>query len=333
MVQFSIICEFEYEESIASLDVADVTGNGIKEIIMKTMDGALRILDYSEQEGFHEICRLEKVPPIVTLGHGKILSQESYDFVLGHSDNCMRIASYKDGEMNIASTTPLGSTPTSICVLNVVGDPSAEVVVSTEDKTLRCYGWFEVELDKLAHKVIDQPTYMMMPLKSLGVPYSRIVFGDDTGFVYIYQYADDRLHEISKAKAKGPVQIVAAGNITGNTTEDIVTVSDGRNISVFRYEHPDFKRVDSLKASSPITSVKIGDFLPDYDEKQILVTHDSSTIALLSYEANRLNPIASTRTAKKAIESFIAYGNLSENKGEEIIQSVGNMLYLLRIDE
>jgi WD40 repeat protein len=333
MVQFSIICEFEYEEPIASLDIADLNGNGIEDIILTTSKGALRVLNYSEQEGFNEIYRLENMSPIVTLGHGRIISQDSYDFVLGHEDDCMRIVTYKDNEMEISSTIPLGSMPTSICVLNVVGDPSAEVVVSTKDKTLRCYGWFDVALDKLAHKVIDQPTYMMMPLNIVGVPYSRIIFGDDTGFVYIYQYADDRLHEISKAKAKGNVRIVASGDITGNTTEDIVTVSDGRNIALFRYEHPEFKRVDTLKASSPITSVRISEFLPDYDGKQILLAHDSSTIALLNYEGNRLNPITSTRTAKKSVGSFVAHGNLTGNNPKEIVQAVGNSLYLLKIEE
>jgi hypothetical protein len=332
MVQFNIASEFKYEESIASLDIADLTGDGIEDIIITTMDGSLRILNYTEDAGFQEIARLPDIPPIAALSHGKVLGQESYDFVLGLVDNSMRIVTYLDNELEVGCNTPLGSIPTSICVLNVVGDESAEVIVSTNDKALRCYGWFDVALDKLAHKVIDHPTYMMSALGSKGIPYSRFVFGDDTGIVYIYQYADDRLHEISRAKAKGNVRLVTTGDITENRTDDIVTVSDGRNIGLYRYEHPEFKKVDSLKASSPITCVRVGKFLPDSENMQILATHDSSTLALLRHEGNRLHPVVSTRTTKKSIESFVAYGDLVGDSGLEIVQAVQNKLYLITIE-
>ncbi len=333
MVQFNIITEYDYEESIASLDIADLTGDGVEDIVITTTNGSLRILNYNESEGFFEVTRLEGLPPIATLGHGKVLGQKSYEFVLGHIDNTLRIVAYLDNELEIGSRTPLGALPTSICVLNVVGDSSTEVIVSTNDKTLRCYGWFDVALDKLAHKVIENPTYTMRPIHSKGISYSRFVFGDDTGALYIYQYADDRLHERAKSKVKGNIQHIMTGDITDNRTDDIVTISDGRSVTLFRYEHPEIKRIDSLKAPSSITSLRIGSFLRNSEEGQILATHDNSSLALLRYEGNRLHHIGSIKTAKKSIESLVAYGDLTGDKSPEIVQAVGKKLHMIKVEE
>jgi hypothetical protein len=332
MVQFNTIAEHDYKEAVASLDIADLTGDGIEDIVITTTDGSLRILNYTEEEGFQEINRLEGLPPISTLGHGKVLGGKSYEFVLGHLDNTLRIVAYLDNELEIGSSTPLGSSPTSICVLNVVGDTSAEVIVSTNDKALRCYGWFDVALDKLAHKVIDNPAYTMKPLHSIGVQYSRFVFGDDDGYVYIYQYADDRLHERAKAKAKGNVHLLTSGRVTGNTTDDVVTASDGKNVTLFCYQHPDLKRVDSLRAPSAVTSLRIGSFLENSKDEQILVSHDNSSLALLGYEGNRLYHLGAIKTQKKSIESHVAFGDLVGDSKSEIVQVVGKKLYLLNIE-
>jgi hypothetical protein len=62
---------------------------------------------------------------------------------------------------------------------------------------------------------------------------------------------------------------------------------------------------------------------------QMLVSHANSTIALLTLEGRRLVEDASVKTAKRSTESLLAVGDIDGDKKNEIVQTVGNNLYIM----
>ncbi|MGY5853639.1 MAG: hypothetical protein RTU92_08755 [Candidatus Thorarchaeota archaeon] len=332
MAQMNLSSQFSFKDVITSLELADITGDGRDDILVSLMDGNLAVLEHDGNSGLSEVCRIGGLPPTVALDHGNVLGDTGYDFVVGGIDNTLRIVSYMDGKLDVKASTPLGIPPTAVCVVNVVDDDTAEIIVATNDKALRCYGWFDVALDKLAHKVVEKPIFSIQALMSQGLPYSRFVFGDDSGYVYVYQYADDRLHEVAKAKAKGGIQHVTTGYISNRRMNDIATVSDGRTLSLFTYNHPELVRIDSIQAPSPITSLRIDQFMDTDDSMgQVLASHSNSNISIIGYEGNRLIEITSLKANKKSVESLIAQGDFTGDSRTDIVQAVGKKLNLITL--
>ncbi len=330
MTELTVTAEISLEDAIASLRLADLTGDGRANIVLTTMSGSLVVYDYDGDARITRVAESGDLPPVAAMDYGDVLGTGENELVIGCIDNLLRIVKIVDGAMEIKGTTPLGTLPTAICVVNVVDDSSAEVVVATEDRALRCYGWFDVALDKLAHKVVDRPVFSIHKLQAEGVPYSRIIFGDDSEHIYLYQYADDRLHERARAKVRGEVQHVATGNLTESRTNDIIVCSDANILSLWRVEHSELERVDSVRAPSSITSICVGAFMEaEESQEQIVTSHANSAIALLTLTANRLVEVASTKTAEKSLESLVASGDLRGDGTVNIVQAVGKRLLIL----
>jgi hypothetical protein len=235
-----------------------------------------------------------------------------------------------DGALSVKATTPLGSLPTAVVVLNVLSDDRSEVIAATTDGRLRCYGWYDVVLDKLADKVLERPVFSIQPLNSKGLPYSRFVFGDDSGHLYVYQYADDRLHERAKISAGGEISLVASGDMTKDGNSEVITVSDGRNLTLFGIVKGAMEKHDSVKAPKPVTSIKIGNFW-DNGNGQIISSHSNSTITVLGFVGRRIVEDTSIKTSRKSTDSHVAIGDIDGDSSPELVQAVGSDLYLIDV--
>ncbi|MHA2065676.1 MAG: hypothetical protein ACXABY_14970, partial [Candidatus Thorarchaeota archaeon] len=165
------------------------------------------------------------------------------------------------------------------------------------------------------------------------VPYSRFVFGDENGNIFVYQYADDRLHEVWRTKAGKEVFHIATGNIAGGIYDEIVSISDKRTITLFRVEQQTLERVLSIKAPETVTAVRMGKILQDSPAGQILLSLRDSTILLLGFNGLELIEVASLKTASKSAESLIAFGDITGDSRNEIVQAIGNKIFLVRIDD
>ena len=254
--------------------------------------------------------------------------------MVGGLDNAVRVISFLDGGLQVNAVTPVGSLPTAIGVFNVLDDSSAEVIIASADRNLRCYGWYDVALDKLAHKVLDKPVFSIQPLMTQGLPYCRFVFGDETGYLYVYQYADDRLHERAKISVGGEISLVATGDVTGNGTSEIMTVSDGKGLGLYGMVKGALERLDSVRAPNGVTSLKIGRFWDlDVPKGQIVVSHTNSRTTLLNFLGNRIGEEATIKTLRKATESFVAIGDVDGDGTPEIVQAVSNNLHIIKVAE
>ncbi|MFX1367201.1 MAG: hypothetical protein ACFFAY_01190 [Promethearchaeota archaeon] len=335
MAKLNLVFEKSFKEPISSVELVDITGDNRANLAVSTLNGDIRVFDFKSEKKprFKEIVRAGGLPPVAALSVGDVLGNGTPDFVVGGLDNHLRVVAYIDEKCEVRGTTPLGTLPTALAVANVIGDASAEVLVATNDKALRCYGWYDVALDKLAHKVVERPVFSMQPLRTKNLPYSRFVFGDDTGYLFLYQYADDRLHEISKTKIGGDVHLVATGNITGSRYDEIVTISDGRKLNLFSFELQALEKLESIKTPDTVTSMRMGHFLEDTEGGQVLLGLADSTVIILGLEGNELVEIASMKTRSKSTESMIAIGDLEGNSKMEIVQAVGNDLAVLSLTE
>jgi len=332
MPKLEIIAEIPFKEVITSIELTDLTGNGKDSLILTTMNGDLRIFEFEVGKKVRatEIMKTGNLPPVAAMALGDVMGNGVKDFVLGGLDNMLRVVSFMDDELGVRATTPLGTLPTAICVTNVVSDDSAEVIVATADSTLRCYGWFDVALDKLAQKVVDRPVFSMKPLRSRGLSFSRFVFGDDAGYLYVYQYADDRLHEIYRSKVKGEISLVATGAVTGGLSDEILIISDDKQLTLYGIDQGELKQLTNIRAPSLITSVRIGHLLDKAGaDGQIVSCQGNSNITVLSYESRMLTPEASIRPVKKAAKALVALGDVTGDGTIEIVQSVGRKLYLM----
>jgi hypothetical protein len=154
MPALEIISKTTFKEVITSVELADLNGNGKLNVIITTLNGDVRVYDFNrgEKKPLDKICSIGDLPPLAAIGVGDVTGDGIPDFVMGGLDNSMRVLVYMDDNISIKATTSLGSLPTAIAVLNVLDDESAEVIVSTNDGSMRCYGWYDVALDKLAIK-------------------------------------------------------------------------------------------------------------------------------------------------------------------------------------
>lgn len=333
MSTLEVTVDVALKEVITTIDVVDVTDDGKDNIVISTIDGDIRIYEYQQDnDSISEICRTQDLPPVATMAIGDVTGDEIPDFVLGGMDNQVRTVIFVDGQLEVKATTPVGSLPTAICALNVVDDEAAEVIVATTDKTLRCYGWYDTLLDKLAHKVIEHPVFSIRPLRTEGMPYSRFVFGDDSGHLFVYQYQDDRLHERAKVKVSGEVTLVGTGSLTRNRTDEIITVSNARTLTLLGVVQNDLEIFDKIRAPGNVTSVRIGSIgKGESAEPLIISAQGNSKVTLLSFIGNRLDEHVSVKTAKKSVESLIAFGDLTGTKEYQLVQAVGTNLKIITL--
>ena len=332
MPSLDIVSKTAFKEVITSVELVDLNGNGKANIILTTLNGDVRVYDFhrDEKKPLNELCRVGDLPPLAAIGVGDVTGDGVPDFVMGGLDNTMRVLVYFDESISVKASTPLGSLPTAVAALNVLGDESAEVLVSTNDGSLRCYGWFDVALDKLAHKVLDRPVFSIWPLNTKGMPYSRFVFGDDSGYFFIYQYADDRLHERGKVSVSGEVGLISTGDVTEDHNSEIMTVSDNRTLTLYGFVKGSIEKIDSIRAPNTVNAIRMGRFWDlEPARGQILVSHANSNIAMLSVVGRHLTEEASIKTAKKSTESSISVGDIDGDSRNEIVQAVGNNLYVI----
>ena len=332
MPSLDIISKTTFKEVITSVELVDLNGNGNANIILTTLNGDVRVYDFNKEEKkpLNEVCRIGNLPPLAAIGVGDVTGDGVPDFVMGGLDNTMRVLVYLDDSISVKASSPLGSLPTAVAVLNVLDDESAEVIVSTNDGSLRCYGWYDVALDKLAHQVLDRPVFSIWPLMTRGMPYSRFVFGDDSGYFFIYQYADDRLHERSKISVGGEIGLISTGDVTEDHNSEVMTVSNNRTLSLFGLVKGSMEKIDSIRAPNPVTAIRMGRFWDlDPARGQIIVSHANSSIGLLSVVGRQLTEEAVIKTSKKSTESSISVGDVDGDSRDEIVQAVGNNLYII----
>ena len=332
MPEFNVASKVNFKEVITSVEIARLNEEEKSSIIISTLDGDVRVYDFNREEKkpLTERCRISNLPPLAAIGVGDVTGDSHIDFVMAGLDNVIRVLVYMNDEISIKATTPLGSLPTAIAVLNVFDDEREEVIISTNDGSLRCYGWYDIALDKLAHKVLERPIFSLQPLSTFNMPYSRFVFGDDSGYLYVYQYADDRLHERAKLSVGGEISLVATGDITNNGNSEVVAVSNGKGLNLFGIEKGSLEKIDSIKAPNSVTAIKMGQFWNLHPNRgQIVVSHSNSSIALLTVSGRRLNVEAIIKTEKKSNESLIAIGDIDGDSRNEIVQAVGNTLHIL----
>lgn len=332
MPTLEVISKTTFKEVITSVELVDLNGNGKSNIIITTLNGDVRVYDFNREEKkpLAQICSIGDLPPLAAIGVGDVTGDGVPDFVMGGLDNTMRVLVFLDDTISVKASTTLGSLPTAIAVLNVLDDESAEVIVSTNDGSMRCYGWYDVALDKLAHQVLDRPVFSIWPLMTRGMPYSRFVFGDDSGYFFIYQYADDRLHERGRISVGGEVGLISTGDVTEDDNSEVMTVSDNRTISLFGLVKGNIEKIDSIRAPNTVNAIRMGRFWNLEPERgQILVSHANSSIGLLSVVGRRLVEEAVIKTTKKSTESSISVGDVDGNSRNEIVQAVGNNLYIV----
>jgi hypothetical protein len=336
MPALEIISKTTFKEVITSVELADLNGNGKLNVIITTLNGDVRVYDFNrgEKKPLDKICSIGDLPPLAAIGVGDVTGDGIPDFVMGGLDNSMRVLVYMDDNISIKATTSLGSLPTAIAVLNVLDDESAEVIVSTNDGSMRCYGWYDVALDKLAHQVLDRPVFSIWPLQTKGIPYSRFVFGDDSGYFYIYQYADDRLHERGKISVGGEIGLISTGDVTEDHNSEIMTVSDNRTLSLYGLVKGSIEKIDSIRAPNTVNAIRMGRFWDLNPARgQMIISHANSSIAMLSVVGRQLNEEAVIKTTKKSTESSISVGDVDGDSRDEIVQAVGNNLYIIDMKE
>jgi hypothetical protein len=332
MTILDVASKVTFKEVITSVEVVDLQGKGKSDVVISTLNGDVRVYEFNrgEKNPLIERCKLGNLPPLAAIGVGDVTGDAINDFVIGGLDNSLRVVVYLDGKLSVKALTPLGSLPTSISVLNVLDDDRAEVVVATSDGSMRCYGWYDVALDKLAHKVLERPVFSIQPLRTKGMPYSRFVFGDDSGYLFVYQYADDRLHERARISVGGDVGLVSSGDITEDESYEVMTASDGKNLSLFGLNKGTMEKIDSIKAPNPVNVIRMGRFWNlDPARGQIVLSHANSTITLLTLIGKRLNEEATLKTSKKSTESILGVGDIDGDKRNEIVQAAGNNLYVV----
>ncbi len=330
MTKLEVISKVSFKEVITSVELVDFSCDGRANPIVSTLNGDMIVYEIETDGEVNEISRVGGLPPLAALGIGDVIGNGTPDFLIGGLDNILRVLVHMDGELSVKATTPLGSLPTAVVVLNVLSDDRSEVVVATTDGHLRCYGWYDVALDKLADKMLEHPIFSIQPLHSKGLPYSRFVFGDDSGHLFVYQYADDRLHERAKIRVGGDVSLVASGDMTKDGNSEVVAVSNGQHLHLFGIVKGTMERHDSIKAPKPVTSIRIGNFWEN-GNGQIISSHSNSTITVLGFVGKRIVEDTSLKTSRKSTESHIAVGDVDGDSRPELVQAVGTDLYVIDV--
>jgi hypothetical protein len=330
MTKLEVISKVSFKEVITSVELVDFSCDGRANPVVSTLNGDMIVYEIETDGEVNEISRVGGLPPLAALGIGDVIGNGTPDFLIGGLDNILRVLVHMDGELSVKATTPLGSLPTAVVVLNVLSDDRSEVVVATTDGHLRCYGWYDVALDKLADKMLEHPIFSIQPLHSKGLPYSRFVFGDDLGHLFVYQYADDRLHERAKVRVGGDVSLVASGDMTKDGNSEVVAVSNGQHLHLFGIVKGAMEKHDSIKAPKPVTSIRIGNFWEN-GNGQIVSSHSNSTITVLGFVGKRIVEDTSLKTSRKSTESHIAVGDVDGDSRPELVQAVGTDLYVIDV--
>ncbi len=333
MVHLDITSAIDLKEAITSLCLVDISGDSKDELIVTTLKSDVRVMQVEKDGTVSEIRTLENIPPISAMDVGDVTGDSVQDLVIGALDNTMRVITLKEDDLELRCECPLGTLPTAICVTNVMGDEKAEVIVATDDRALRCYGWYEPTLDKLAHKVVEYPVMSIAPYRSKGIPHTRFVFGDESAYIFVYQYADDRLHEMYKIKTRGPVTLVATGSVTGNRLDEMIAISQ-KNISLFGPGSNGIEFYDNIRAPGVVSSIKIGPIIEGLSSPgQILLSQTNSLLSIFSVDGRRLVEEGTIKTRNKSADSVVAYGDVNGDGRTEVIQAAGNKLFVIAIDE
>ncbi|MFX1485159.1 MAG: FG-GAP repeat domain-containing protein [Promethearchaeota archaeon] len=334
MPKLSLLSSHQLKEVVTNLEITDMTGDGRDNIIVGTVTGSLRIFEFEDNGNPpKEIASLSDLIPVSTLGVGDVTGNDIPDIVVGGLDNSLKVVSLKGKKLEVMGGTPVGELPTAIVVANVLDDKKAEVIAATSDKALRCYGWYGTYLDKLAHKVVDRPVFSMKPLHIDGTPYSRFVFGDDSETLFLYQYADDRLHQIGDAKVNGEVNLVATGKVIKGRLDNVATASNKNHISLFDVSQKQVITVARIRAPKAVTSIKVGKILSESRSYgQILVSLANAKLSVLALEGREFYEEASLKTPGKSAKSLVAFGDINADGRVEIVQAVGNMLHFVGVD-
>ncbi|MDF1539804.1 MAG: hypothetical protein P1Q69_12965 [Candidatus Thorarchaeota archaeon] len=334
MALLTLTTSHQLKEVATNLNIVDVTGDGKNNIVVSSISGSLRVYDFiGGKPALKEIASLSNITPISSFGIGDVTGNGIRDFVVGGLDNTLRVISLKGKKLEIKGNTPLGNLPTAVVVANLMDDAKAEVIVATNDKALRCYGWFGTFLDKLAHKVVDKPVFSMMPLFIDGTPYARFVFGDDSETLFVYQYADDRLHQIGDAKVNGEVNLVATGRVTNGRVDEVATISNGRHVSLFGVASKPIETLARIRAPGNVTSMKVGEILKESRSPgQVIVSMANTKLSILALEGREFFEEASLKTGGKGAEPLVAFGDINGDGNIEIVQAVGNMLHFVTGD-
>ncbi|MHA2426124.1 MAG: hypothetical protein ACXAEF_15155 [Candidatus Thorarchaeota archaeon] len=334
MPELNLLSSHQLKEVVTNLEIVDMTGDGRDNIVVGTVSGSLKVLEFLDSnKPPKEIASISDLIPISSLGVGDVTGDDIPDLVVGGIDNTLKVVGHRSKKLSVLGDTPLGNLPTAIVVTNVLDDKKAEVIVATSDKALRCYGWYGTYLDKLAHKVVDNPVFSMVPLSIDGIPYSRFVFGDESETLFLYQYADDRLHEIGDAKVNGEVNHVATGKVIESRMDNVATASNGKHISLFDVSQKRIITVAKIRAPSAVTSIRVGTVLNDSRSfGQILVSLANTKLSILALEGRELYEEASLKTPGKGAESQVAFGDIDADGSVEIIQAVGNKLHFVQVD-
>ncbi|MHA1770832.1 MAG: FG-GAP repeat domain-containing protein [Candidatus Thorarchaeota archaeon] len=333
MAHLDIISAISLKEAVTSLNIIDVTGDGKAELVITTIKSDIRALKLEPDGAYTTLIQVNDIPPVTVIGAGDVTGDSHTDLVMGNLDNKMRVINLQKDTIISKCECPLGTLPTAICVTNVMGDEKTEVIVATDDKALRCFGWYGGALDKLAHKVVEYPVFSIEPYRNRGVPYTQFIFGDASSYIFFYQYADDRLHERGKIKARAPVDLVATGSITGSRYDEIVAIMK-KNISVFGPGPNGIEFYDNVRAPGTVSSVKIGNIIDGLASPgQAIVSQTNSLLTLFSLDGRRLVEECTIKTRDKAAESIIGYGDVDGDGRTEIVQAAGNNIYILSVSE
>ena len=151
MTNLEVISKVTFKEAITSVELVDFTGDGRANPVVSTLNGDVIVFTIEKGANLevNEVGRVSGLPPLAAMGIGDVIGNGKPDFVIGGLDNIMRVLVHMDDELSVQATTPLGSLPTAVVVLNVLSDDRSEVVVATTDGNLRCYGWYDSRKDIL----------------------------------------------------------------------------------------------------------------------------------------------------------------------------------------
>ncbi len=335
MPELRLLSSHQLKEVVTNLEIIDMTGDGRDNIVVGSISGTLKVFEFQDEgKKPKEIANLTDLIPISSLGVGDVTGNGIPDLVVGGLDNTLKVIGMIDNKLEILGDTTLGNLPTALVVANVLDDKKAEVIAATNDKALRCYGWYGTYLDKLAHKVVDRPVFSMMPIHIEGTPYSRFAFGDDSETLFLYQYADDRLHQIGDAKVDGEVNLVATGRVIESRLDNVATASNGNHISLFDISQKPVVTVAKIRAPKQITSIRVGQILKgSRSYGQILVSLANAKMSVLALEGRELFEEASLKTSGKGAEPQVAFGDINADDNVEIVQAVGNKLHFVNTED
>jgi hypothetical protein len=113
-----------------------------------------------------------------------------------------------------------------------------------------------------------------------------------------------------------------------------MTVSDNRTLSLYGLVKGSIEKIDSIRAPNTVNAIRMGRFWDLNPARgQMIISHANSSIAMLSVVGRQLNEEAVIKTTKKSTESSISVGDVDGDSRDEIVQAVGNNLYIIDMKE